>query len=79
MLITPNEKYDFVQFRNFLKESVEKYGCSAISKETGIARSTLHRIIRGDVCDIKLSNAHKITMAVKKIRKNACNRVASMQ
>lgn len=79
MVIVENEKYDFIQFRNFLKESVEKYGYSAISKETGIARSTLYRIVQGAICDIKLSNAHKITLAVKKIRKNTCNRVASVQ
>lgn len=58
------ERYSFIKFYNMLKSAVDIYGYNAIAKKSGVARSTLHRIIDGTFSDIRLSTAHQITVAI---------------
>jgi predicted transcriptional regulator len=54
-----------------LSDGVEKFGYSAISKKSGIARSTLYRIIQGEITDVHLSTAQLIQTAIMVLRKKA--------
>lgn len=63
------DRYSIITFRTTLINAVNKYSYSIIAKESGVARSTLHRIIKGDYADISLSTAHKIMVAIVKLKK----------
>lgn len=64
------EKYSFIGFYNMLKNAVDTYGYTALSNQSGIARSTLHRIIDGTFSDISLSTAQKISIAIIFLKKD---------
>lgn len=74
------EKYSIIKFRALLVSALEYFSYSAIAKESGIARSTLYRLVSGEISDISLSTANSINIAIIKLKqKNACNYVAPMQ
>jgi predicted transcriptional regulator len=54
-----------------LAKGVEKFGYTSISRESGIARSTLYRIIQGDITDVKLSTAQLIQTTIMALRKKS--------
>ena len=73
-MLTNNEQfntYSFVRFRSMLANGVEKFGYTAISRKSGIARSTLYRIIQGDIIDVKLSTAQLIQTAIMALKKKS--------
>lgn len=73
-MLTNNEQfntYSFIRFRSMLADGVEKFGYSKISRKSGIARSTLYRIIQGDITDVKLSTAQLIQTTIMALRKKS--------
>lgn len=73
-MLTNNEQfntYSFIRFRNMLAKGVEKFGYTSISRKSGIARSTLYRIIQGDITDVKLSTAQLIQTTIMALKKKS--------
>jgi len=56
-------------FRKVLEKAVQDYSYTEISNETGIARSTLYRILSGEIENTTLSTVEKIELAIKKLKK----------
>lgn len=58
------ERYSFVAFRNMLINAVNEFGYTELSRTSGVARSTLYRIVSGEIIDVKLSTAHQIKIGI---------------
>jgi predicted transcriptional regulator len=61
------ERYSMIKFRELVLNGAAKHGYQAISASAGVARSTLYRIISGDITDVTLNTASKIACAIKKL------------
>ena len=68
MIVFPH-RYSVISFRKFVAEACQKYSHQELAKESGVARSTIYRILDGTIADIKLSKAHQIAMGIKNLEK----------
>ena len=69
MMVIPNGSYSLIKFRQLIAHACKKYSHQELARESGVARSTIYRILDGTIADIKLSKAHKIAVAIQNLEK----------
>lgn len=58
------KSYSFIRFRSMLSDGVKQFGYTALARKSGVARSTLSRLVKGEITDVKLSTAQCIQIAI---------------
>lgn len=61
-------RYSFIELRNTIVRAVNEYSYSKLARESGIARSTLYKIVDGTFSDVNLSTAQKIMVGIVKLK-----------
>lgn len=62
------DRYSIIELRNTIVRAVNEYSYSKLARESGIARSTLYKIVDGTFSDVALSTAHKIMVGFVKLK-----------
>ena len=63
------DQYSMIKLRATIARAVNEYSYSALSKESGVSRSTLYKIVDGSFADVALSTAQKIMIGIVKLKR----------
>lgn len=62
------ERYSIIKIQNIVKEAIKEISISDLSRQSGVARTTIYDLINGDLPDMLLSTASKLVVAIKELK-----------
>ena len=62
------ERYSATKLRTLIEKILQEFSITELSRESGVARTTIYDFMNGDLNDVQLSTAHKIMVAFIKLK-----------